>query len=74
VHYLQASQVPRGLVLEAPLLGTAAPPSDTLLAAAAGGHGQWYDVLGSGSGRRSAVKLAQRLVEEEKKGQKVGVA
>eukprot|EP00435_Cladocopium_sp_Y103_P040281 s628_g10.t3 len=67
------ASVPRGLVLEAPLLG-AAPPSDTLpLAAAAGGHGQWYDVLGSASGRRSAVKLAKRVVEEEEKGPKVGV-
>ena len=61
-------------MLETSLLGPATPPSDTLLAAATGGHGQWYDVLGSAGGRRSVVALAQRLVEEEKKGQKVGVA
>lgn len=40
-----------------------APPA--LLGSASGGHGQWYDVMGSPGGRSSVMALAQKLLEED---------
>ena len=33
--------------------------------------GRWYDVLGTSGGRRSVVRLARMMLEEEKKGEEV---
>ncbi|CAJ1429659.1 unnamed protein product [Effrenium voratum] len=61
------AEVPRRLVLEAPL--EAAPhAAPALLAAARRGHGQWYDVLGSEEGRWAVANLALSLLRARAEG------
>ena len=57
-------QVPKSLVLATSLDMEVAPE---------GGDppGRWYDVLGTSGGRRSVVRLARMMLEEEKKGEEV---
>lgn len=58
-------QVPKSLVLATSL--------DMEVAAEGGTDppGRWYDVLGTSGGRRSVVRLARMMLEEEKKGEEV---
>lgn len=58
-------QVPKSLVLATSL--------DMEVAGEGGTDppGRWYDVLGTSGGRRSVVRLACMMLEEEKKGEEV---
>ena len=59
------ASVPRRLVLEVPVSGHSRPSLKTLpFSAAAGGHGQWYDVMGFAEGRAAVTHAAARLIEE----------
>ncbi|CAE7243574.1 unnamed protein product [Symbiodinium sp. KB8] len=58
------ASVPRRLVLEVPFAVQPRPAEALPFAAAAGGHGQWYDVMGFPAGRAAVTKAAERLIEE----------
>ncbi|CAE7591712.1 unnamed protein product [Symbiodinium sp. CCMP2456] len=58
------ASVPRRLVLEVPFAVQPRPVETLPFAAAAGGHGQWYDVMGFPAGRAAVTKAAERLIEE----------
>ncbi|CAE7577301.1 unnamed protein product [Symbiodinium natans] len=61
------ASVPRRLVLEVPLASpqsSSAPQPPKPFAAAAGGNGQWYDVMGFPEGRAAVAQAAARLAEE----------
>ena len=58
------ASVPRRLVLEVPFAVQPRPVEALPFAAAAGGHGQWYDVMGFPAGRAAVTKAAERLIEE----------
>ena len=62
------ASVPRRLVLEVPISGHTAPPHPLPFSAAAGGHGQWYDVMGSAKGRAAVTQAAAQLIREHSAG------